>query len=241
LNDFNYSEHYKIDAEAFDYFEQRKGATAHDERRVHEFITSLLQPTSETILDVGCGSAWVAEKYLSKGKKVISLDISVKNPQKAITKFPDKKHFAITADSYKLPFQSNSVGSVIASEIIEHVIDPKAFVNELLRVVEPSGYLVITTPYKELLKYSLCIHCNKPTPVNAHIHSFDENKLLNLFSPTQQNALRWKTFGNKVLIFLRTYKVLQLLPFSIWKLLDGLFNLIYNAPAHIIIIVKKEA
>jgi hypothetical protein len=40
LSDFNYIDHYKKDAEEFDYFEERKGATAHDERRVREFIIS---------------------------------------------------------------------------------------------------------------------------------------------------------------------------------------------------------
>ena len=38
LQEFNYTEHYKIDADKFDYFEKRFAATAHDERRVHEYI-----------------------------------------------------------------------------------------------------------------------------------------------------------------------------------------------------------
>jgi hypothetical protein len=43
LSDFNYIEHYKKDAAEFDYFEERKGATAHDERRVREFIISTVE------------------------------------------------------------------------------------------------------------------------------------------------------------------------------------------------------
>lgn len=36
--EFNYIDHYKKDAEEFDYFGERSGATAHDERRVREYI-----------------------------------------------------------------------------------------------------------------------------------------------------------------------------------------------------------
>ena len=40
MKNFNYIDHYQKDAAEFDYFEERKGATAHDERRVREYIFS---------------------------------------------------------------------------------------------------------------------------------------------------------------------------------------------------------
>ncbi|MBK6678888.1 MAG: hypothetical protein IPG53_02180 [Ignavibacteriales bacterium] len=49
--DFNYIEHYKNDAEQFDYFETRSGATAHDERRLREYIISEI--------DVKKGGFWM--------------------------------------------------------------------------------------------------------------------------------------------------------------------------------------
>lgn len=239
LQDFNYTEHYKIDADKFDYFENRFAATAHDERRVHEYIIANIPNDASNILDVGCGSAWVAQHYLKKNKYVFSLDISISNPLKATIKYTSEKHFGITADSYFLPFQSNSFDSIIASEIIEHVISPERFVAELLRILKPGGYLIITTPYKELIRQTLCIHCNNETPVNAHLHSFDENKLISLFDKTTVKKIIWKTFGNKVLIFLRTYVILKFLNFNWWKFVDKLMDKIYRSPAHIIVICIK--
>jgi len=239
LQEFNYTEHYKIDADKFDYFENRFAATAHDERRVHEYIIANIPNNTSKILDIGCGSAWVAQHFLKEDKYVISLDISIKNPLKATIKYTSKKHFGITADSYFLPFRSNSFHAIIASEIIEHVISPDIFVKELLRVIEPGGHLIITTPYKELIRQTLCIHCNNQTPMNAHLHSFDENKLLSLFDKNAVNKIIWKTFGNKALIFLRTYVILQFFNFQLWKLLDKLADRIYSSPAHIIVICKK--
>ena len=240
LEKFNYIEHYKLDAEEFDYFEEKTGATEHDHMRVHEFIISQVSPDVKTILDVGCGSAWVAQNFLKKLISVYSLDISFTNPYKAIRKYPVKRHFGITADSYSLPFQENSFDCIIASEIIEHVLYPDKFVTELFRVLKPGGSLLISTPYKEKIIYYLCIHCNKLTPLHSHINSFDDKKLQKLYGKNDLEKFQWKTFGNKILIFLRTYVVLQFLPFILWKLVDRAANFLYSAPAHIIAIYKKK-
>ena len=240
MSNFNYIDHYKKDAVEFDYFEVRKGATAHDERRVREYIISKIPKNVNSILDVGCGNGWVAKEFLPKGKQVSSLDISVTNPSKARKHYPGEKHFGITADSFHLPFNDNSFDCVIASEIIEHVYDPSGFIKELFRVVKKEGKLIITTPYKEKLIYYLCIHCNQKTPANAHIHSFDEKKLESLYSGNDLESFKYETFGNKILLFLRTYVILQFFPFWMWKLKDKSANLIFNKPAHIICIYKKN-
>jgi len=239
LSNFNYIDHYKKDAVEFDYFEKRKSATAHDERRVRELIISKISKIVNSILDVGCGNGWVAKEFLPKGKQVYSLDISVTNPAKAIKLYQYEKHFGITADSFHLPFNDNSFDCVIASEIIEHVFNPAAFIKELFRVVKKGGSLIITTPYKEKILYYLCIHCNQKTPANAHLHSFDEMKLEGLYSGNDLESFKYETFGNKVLLFLRTHVVFQFFPFWLWKIKDKFANWIYKKPVHIICVYKK--
>jgi len=240
LEKFNYLEHYQTDANEFDYFENRTGATEHDERRVHEYIMSNVPSKIKSILDVGCGSAWVAKNYLKKNINVYSLDISFTNPKKALKEYPAINHFGITSDSYNLPFLDNSFDCIIASEIIEHVLYPDKFIKELIRALKPRGELIITTPYKEVIRYSLCIHCNQKTPINAHINSFDENALLSLYKGSDLDSVKWQTFGNKLLIFIRTYVILKFFPFWLWKVKDKFANFIYNKPVHIIVIYKKK-
>ena len=240
MSNFNYIDHYKKDAVEFDYFEERKGATEHDERRVREFIISKVPKDVNSILDVGCGNGWAAKEFLSQGKKVTSLDISLTNPSKAKQLYQSQNHFGIVADSFYLPFGNESFDCVIASEIIEHVIDPADFVKELFRVVKKGGKLIVTTPYKEKLIYYLCVHCNQKTPAHAHIHSFDEQKLESYYKGGDLDSFSYETFGNKVLLFLRTYVILQFFPFWLWKMKDKFFNLFINKPAHIICIYKKK-
>ena len=240
MADFNYIEHYKKDAVEFDYFEERKGATEHDERRVREYIISKIPKGVNSILDVGCGKGWVAKEFLPKGKTVVSLDISVTNPSIVKKLYSSPKHFAVAADSFHLPFNNDSFGCVLASEIIEHVFNPAEFVKELFRVVKKGGSLVITTPYKEKIIYYLCIHCNQKTPAHSHIHSFDEKKLNSLNLEQDLESFKYETFGNKVLLFLRTYVILQFFPSWLWKLKDKFFNWIIKKPVHIICIYKKR-
>lgn len=240
MAEFDYLEHYKIDAEKFDYFQRRNGATAHEELRIRQFIISKVSKNTSEILDVGCGTAWVAEQFLKKERKVCSLDISSLNPMKAIEKFPNKYHYGITADSFSLPFKNESFSCVIASEIIEHVVDPQKFITELFRVVKKDGQLIITTPYKEKIRYYLCVHCNKMTPANAHLHSFDENKLKSLYQKGDLCSFKWSAFGNKYLIFLRTHILFRIFPFRLWHFFDKIANLIFPKPLHIIVEYKKD-
>ncbi|MHA2101075.1 MAG: class I SAM-dependent methyltransferase [Candidatus Kariarchaeaceae archaeon] len=240
MKDFNYIEHYQKDATEFNYFEERKGATAHDERRVREYVISKVSKNVKSILDVGCGSGWVAKHFAPKGVQVNSLDVSVVNPAKALKLYPSNNHNGVVADSFQLPFTDGSIDCVIASEIIEHVVAPTDFVKELFRVVKKGGELIITTPYKEKIIYYLCVHCNEKTPANAHLHSFDEKKLELLYSDEDLNEFKYETFGNKLLIFLRTYTILQILPFWWWRLKDKFANLIFNRTFHIICTYHKK-
>jgi ubiquinone/menaquinone biosynthesis C-methylase UbiE/uncharacterized protein YbaR (Trm112 family) len=235
---FDYLSHYEKDAREFDYFEERSGATAHSERRLREYILSIVPKGAQSILDVGCGSAWVAKSFQNSGKFMCSLDVSSENPRKAIERYPSPNHVGVAADAYHLPFKDGSFGAIIASEIIEHVDDPKAFAAELMRVVIPNGAVIISTPYKEKLVYELCIHCNQLTPHNAHLHSWNESSLRALFNGSFSN---WEfyTFNNKLLLFARTYPVLQWMPFGMWKMVDGVANSVLNKPVNCVLKVTK--
>lgn len=238
-SEFNYIGHYQKDAIEFDYFQERQGGAGHSETRVHEYILSELPKTEGSILDVGCGKAWVAELCCPKNYKVVSMDISLTNVAKALTKYPFANHSAVVADVFNLPFKENSFDYIIASEIIEHVVDPAKFVENLMKVLKPGGLLLITTPYKEKLEHSLCVHCNNLTPRHAHIHSFDEKRLENLYKGSGLKSFEYNTFGNKVLIHLRTHVLLRMLNFKAWAMVDKISNFIYSSSETILVKWEK--
>lgn len=238
-SNFDYRDHYITDANKFDYFEEFSDqATVHENRRLHETIIHQISHREKEILDVGSGQAWVAKMQLSKNFNITSFDISETNVIKALKKYPHKNHYGVVGDAYQLPFKKESFENVIAAEVLEHVADPKLFVNSLLSVVKKGGKLIITTPYNEIIPHYLCVHCNKPTPRHAHLHSFDEKSILNLVdqATTHKQAI---SFSNVALTKLRTHKLLKHLPFKAWQLTDAIANRVIKKKSRLALIVTK--
>lgn len=219
-NTFDYKTHYQTDATAYDYFEKPESPIEREEiARLHQMIVARIPKKADWILDVGCGGAWLAQKLTPDGRKVISMDISDVNPIKAIQRFPSPTHFAVVADVFTLPFRENSIDCIVAAEIIEHVPDPKIFIQALLHVLKPGGTLIITTPYNEQIRTSLCIHCNCVTPQNAHLHSFTEHSIKRLIPQSAEKFFIY-IFNSKLLVRAHLQKRLKFLPLSAWRVID---------------------
>lgn len=238
---FNYNDHYQKDAILFDYSgNSLPDITKNEIHRLHESIIKEITRDMSVILDVGCGNGWVSKKMIPSGKKVISMDISSENPVRAIRGMPDKNHAGLIADAYNIPLRENSVDCIIASEVLEHIPDPKAFITSMIRLLKHKGKLIITTPYNEKVEYNLCVHCNRPTPRYAHLHSFDENSIKQ-FIPDAGISWKTKRFINKYLIQIRSHVILRFLPFTYWILIDNLFNSIFHKPLRLQLVIVKSA
>lgn len=233
--------HYHVDAELFDYFDEGAGATKDFDRRLRSYILHLcdLKP-GWSILDVGSGSGWVVRALASRGVHVISVDLSPKNLVRIRAEIGSNSTDFLVGDAYRLPFQDGSFDLVIASELLEHLESPSEGVRELQRVLGRGGRLVASTPYKEKIRYYLCIHCNKKTPANAHLHSFDERSLTSLFRSQNFSQVRFHKLGNKLLLYTRVYYLLRFLPFHLWRILDQFANFIVRKPAHIAAVVERD-
>ena len=239
-SDFKYSDHYQKDADLFDYSEQNlPEITKNEFSRLRESIIREISNDLSIVLDVGCGNGWVSKKLIPLGKKVISMDISSTNPINAIREVQHKNHAGLIADAYNIPLKENSIDCIIASEILEHVPDPKSFIISLIKLLKHNGKLIITTPFNEKIEYYLCVHCNKPTPKSAHLHSFNEDNIIR-FIP--QTGVTWscKSFINSDLLRIRSHIILKFFPFSFWMFIDKLFNKVFYKPTRLQIIITKE-
>lgn len=234
----HYIDHYAKDAEAFDYYEEyNEGVTRFEQKRLHEMIVSKVPKNAENILDMGCGNAWVAGYFLKQNKKVVSADIGITNIDKALQKYPSQNHYGLLADAFDLPLAESSFDVIIAAEIMEHVPSPSAFMESLYRVLKPGGTIIITTPYHEKIEYSLCIHCNQPTPRHAHLHSFHEKNIPPLLPAGCTQEL--DIFMNKYLIKSRSHVILKYLPLRMWRFLDGIAEKILPGALRLMITIQK--
>lgn len=53
---------------------------------------------------------------------------------------------AAACDAIRLPFSSGTLDCVICSEVLEHIRDDKAVLEEIARVIKPGGELLLTCP-----------------------------------------------------------------------------------------------
>ena len=238
--EFNYVEHYNKDAEFFNYFEEDEYSTTKNEReRSRQSIKKAVPSTTKLLLDIGCGGAWVAEHFTKKNVQVISLDISTKNPILALQKVNSDNHAAVVADVFNLPFAGNTFDTIIASEVIEHLIDPKLFVTKLIDVLKPNGKLILMTPYNEKRVYNMCVHCNHPTPSFAHLHTFNEKNIGSYF-PSTNIIYKTTSFSNRYFTKLKIYDVLKFLPFTVWFGIDKIVNRILKKQVLFLIEITKS-
>lgn len=237
---FKYKEHYQNDAEAYDYTEESTSPVERIEiERLREHIVAQIPPSAEWILDIGCGGGWLSKAMVPKGKNVISTDISDINPIKAIKNLPSPNHFGLVADVFELPVKANSMDCIVASEIIEHVPDPKKFLAALYEVLKPGGRLIVTTPYNELIRTSLCIHCNRLTPHNAHLHSFTE-KSMKKYLPQGASHVHMKVMNSKLLVKAHVQRALRALPLSVWSMLDDAALAVFGKKAYRLMVTIQK-
>ena len=105
--------------------------------------------STESLLDVGCGSGVHMKLFANQCKKVTGVDHS-----KNMIEFAEKELEGIdknlwelhTADADRLPVADNSFDWVIAMGLLDYVSSAKDVLKECRRVIKPEGHIVITIP-----------------------------------------------------------------------------------------------
>jgi 2-polyprenyl-3-methyl-5-hydroxy-6-metoxy-1,4-benzoquinol methylase len=97
------------------------------------------------LLDIGCYDGQLTSQVVDPrfGERIVGMDVSHAALQAAHTRGLAPVRAQVEAT---LPFASGSFATVIAAEVIEHVFDTQAVLLELTRVLEPGGWLALTTP-----------------------------------------------------------------------------------------------
>jgi len=201
-----------------------EGRSLHKQKRRTQMVNSLLK-NQETIflLDVGCSEGYVTKSVSHFVSFVVGIDID--KPALKLAKSKVVEAEFICASLEYLPFKTNVFDAVFFLEVIEHLpteIQHRA-IDELDRVLQYDGVLIVSAPYKQKIIYTRCIHCGKHTPIYGHLHTLDEFKITNLLPP-HYKVVRKKHITNLLMI---TYlKIFEYLPFRIWVIFNDLLGLI---------------
>ena len=115
-------------------------------------MTALVAETlpADSLLDAGCGDGRflaAAARLPNSPTRLVGCDISERILQTAAETVAreDVPAEFVRANLEQLPFADGSFDRVLSVQVIEHLLDPQAGIQELVRVLKPGGTLVLST------------------------------------------------------------------------------------------------
>jgi SAM-dependent methyltransferase len=104
------------------------------------FATLLPTYVKGTLLDLGCGKVPLYGVYRDLASEVICVDWPAS--------LHGNRHIDIACDVNRpLPFSGAAFDTVLASDLLEHIYDPRSLIVEIARVLKSGGHVIISTPF----------------------------------------------------------------------------------------------
>jgi len=163
----------------------------------YKIITDIIsnEVGHENVLDVGCGDGVLTYQLGKTGATITGIDNNKEAINYARTRLSSESNIQFFYGScYNMPFKKKSFEYIIASELIEHLSDPSRFLNELNRVWNKGGKIIISTPLRLT---------QKPLDTMHHCEYF-ENELFELLKTSfkkvkiiKSHPLFWMELQNK--------------------------------------------
>eukprot|EP01132_Coremiostelium_polycephalum_P009103 gene9103-11155_t len=135
------------------------------------------------VIDVGCGAGLLTESLSRLGaNKVVGLDAAKNNISMAIAHASKDLNLQKNLQENKLEYVESTIENyvntnqsfdvVCSLEVVEHVENPKEFVNLLTKIVKSGGSLFVSTMNKTALSYLTAIlgaeYILKLVPIGTH-------------------------------------------------------------------------
>lgn len=149
-----------------------------------------------SVIDLGCGKGEFLQ-YLHLKRpacEIYGIDFSkvaIEYAKKLLPKGTFSE-FDVQNVSYYASLH-NKFDFVVSFETIEHLESPLMFVNEIECIIKDGGFLILSTPYNDMVKGGL-----------EHVYSFDFQAMMTLFHTPRWTIITLnrygKNYGNMLLI-----------------------------------------
>jgi SAM-dependent methyltransferase len=143
------------------------------------------------LLDIGCGAGTVLEAARRAGWEAEGVEVS----RPAVEHLRARGFAIFHGELAAARYPENHFDVVIASEVIEHLADPRDLLREAARVLRPGGLLWATTPHSRgASARALGIGWSTVCPPE-HLHLFSRRGLKNLLREAGFSRVRVATHG----------------------------------------------
>jgi SAM-dependent methyltransferase len=98
--------------------------------------------SSGILVDYGCGNKPYFSFFKNHVIDYVGVDVS-QNEFNTV-------NYVINIDD-PLPFETNSIDTVLSTQVLEHTSEPDKYIKEISRVLKPEGHLILTCPGSYML------------------------------------------------------------------------------------------
>jgi SAM-dependent methyltransferase len=115
---------------------------AGQQRRLEMIVRAAGERIKGCILEDGCGIGMYVEHLSEYGGTVIGLEYDFERVAEARKNSPH----IVNAAGESVPLPSSTFDLILSHEVLEHVQDDRAAIREMIRVLRPSGRIVLFVP-----------------------------------------------------------------------------------------------
>lgn len=157
------------------YFFESEGNVEFTSRRVEGTLTLLDDAFSRIahkpkLLDIGAGQGHITARIRERFPEVeiSALDYSLSAVEFAAANYPGIDF--VVASAYECPYANDYFDVVVCNNIWEHVPDPLRMLDRVDKVINPGGYLIISTPSRYRLRNIINVLKGKPVRFMSKHH-----------------------------------------------------------------------
>lgn len=158
------------------------------------FVTRALRGARESgpVLDVGCGGGLFLGMLRPRGFKVLGLDMSSDAARLA---WKQQGVPAVAGDLSASPIAPASCAAVTMFHVLEHVPDPRHYLQEAHRLLRPNGRLIVQVPNAACWQFALLGRAWNGVDAPRHLHLFRGADLEKMLERSGFEIVRRKYFS----------------------------------------------
>jgi len=115
---------------------------------VHRYVFAAELVRNKKVLDAACGEGYGSAHLARTAQSVSAVDISEEAISHARARYRSENLDYRVADCCQLPFEDNQFECIVSFETLEHLQDQSGLLREFRRVLEPAGFLLLSSPDK---------------------------------------------------------------------------------------------
>jgi GT2 family glycosyltransferase/ubiquinone/menaquinone biosynthesis C-methylase UbiE len=118
---------------------------------LHRYAICRDLATDRDVLDLACGEGYGAWTLSATARSVVAFDIDAETVAQAAARYRGRDNLTFRkGDARAIDAPDESFDVVVAFEFIEHIAEHDAFLAEARRVLRPDGFLVLSTPERNV-------------------------------------------------------------------------------------------